>query len=116
MLRYRNTKTVVNGITFDSKKESKYYIYLKSLLANGTIQNLELQPRFELQEGFRGPDGAWIRPITYVADFKYTVPGTGETVVVDVKSRITEQDAVYRMKRKMFIYKYPTLKFVEIVK
>ncbi len=113
--KYRNQKTVVDGIRFDSKKEANYYTYLKALQAAGKIKNLSLQPRFELQPGYRAPDGQWVRPVAYVADFKYTDTVTGQTVIVDVKSKITEMNPVYRLKRKFFLYKYKDLVFKEIV-
>lgn len=113
--KYKNKKTFVDGIKFDSQKESRYYTYLKALKAAGKIKDLELQPRFELQPGYRGADGQWVRPVAYVADFRYTDTTTNQRVVVDVKSKITEMNPVYRLKRKFFLYKYRDLIFKEIV-
>ena len=113
--KYRNVKTTVDGFTFDSKKEAVYYRQLKLLLAAGKIRDLDLQPRFELQPGYRAPGGVWIRPITYVADFRYVEAENNQEVVVDVKSRITEQNPVYRLKRKLLLYRYPKIKFVEVL-
>lgn len=113
--KYNNAKTEVDGHVFDSKKEAKYYTYLKALQSAGKIKNLELQPRYELQPGYRGRGGVWVRPISYVADFRYKDVVDGTIVVVDVKSKITESNPVYRLKRKLFLYRYPDVIFREIV-
>ena len=46
--KYRNIKTEVDGIKFDSKREAQRYQELKLLEKGGVISNLELQPKFEL--------------------------------------------------------------------
>mgnify|MGYP003141561719 CR=1 FL=1 len=46
--KYRNVKTSVNGITFDSKKEAGRYTELLLLKGQGAIKDLELQPSFDL--------------------------------------------------------------------
>jgi hypothetical protein len=46
--KYRNIKTIVDGITFASKKEAKRYSELKLLERAGMITDLELQPAFNL--------------------------------------------------------------------
>ena len=53
MNKYRNKKTQVNMYVFDSIAESKRYKELALLQRAGEIQNLELQPRFLLQESFK---------------------------------------------------------------
>lgn len=98
--KYNAKKTVVNGITFDSKREAERYEKLLKMLKAGAISHLELQPDFELQEGFECK-GKKYRPIIYKADFAYM---EGDTYVVeDVKGMETD---VFKMKRKMFIHKY----------
>lgn len=98
--KYGAEKTTVDGITFDSKKESERYSELLLLERSGAISNLELQPKFELQEGFR-LDGHAIRGITYVADFSYVF--RGKRIVEDVKGMKTQ---VYSLKKKLFLHKY----------
>ncbi len=70
MNKYRNKKVIVDGEEFDSKKEGNRYKELKLLLKAGKISNLELQPRFLLQDGFK-KNGRTFRKIEYIADFKY---------------------------------------------
>lgn len=100
--KYNAKKVTVDGIRFDSKREAKRYEELKELEAAGVISQLELQPRFELQEGFKYK-GRAIRKIEYVADFKYLEMKQGLWVVEDVKGMKTD---VYKLKKKLFLYKY----------
>lgn len=70
MNKYRNKKVIVDDYIFDSIQESRRYKELKLLLRAGEISNLQLQPRFLLQEGFK-KNGRTYRKIEYVADFMY---------------------------------------------
>ena len=70
MNKYRNKKTQVNMYVFDSIAESKRYKELALLQRAGEIQNLELQPRFLLQESFK-KNGKTYRKFEYRADFMY---------------------------------------------
>lgn len=106
--KYSSAKTDIDGITFDSKKESEFYAELKLRERAGEISHLRLQPRYLLQEAFKR-DGKQYREIEYVADFEYIENGV--TVVVDVKGFRT---AVYMIKRKLFLYRYgDKVKFIE---
>ena len=108
--KFHAQKTVVDGVTYDSKKESKRTIELQYLEKAGKIKNLEMQKRFILQEGFVNNEGQKIRPISYLADFYYEQ--NGQKVVEDVKSPATRTQ-VYSLKKKMFWFKNPDIKFVE---
>lgn len=117
--KFNNQKTWVDGISFDSKKEAKRYGELKQLEKAGRILNLTLQPKFVLQEGFYDSrfgtrkDGSprKVTAITYVADFQYVE--AEETVVEDVKSKITRQHPVYLLKKKLFLAKFKDVVFRE---
>lgn len=100
--KYHARKTEVDGVLFDSVKESERYRTLKLLERAGEIKNLKLQPRFLLQEPFMC-DGKRERKIEYVADFQYE--RNGRIVIEDVKSSPTRTQA-YKIKRKLFLYKY----------
>ena len=102
--KYKNEKTIVDGIQFDSIKEAEYYCKLKILKKAGEIKDFGLQPRFELQPAFE-KNGVKYQPITYVADF-VIVNNDGTTDVVDVKGFETQ---VFKIKKKLFEYKYPEL-------
>ena len=101
--KYKNKKTQVDMYIFDSAKEAKRYRELKLLEMVGEISNLELQPRFLLQESFK-KNGKTYRKIEYVADFKYIEKG--KTKVEDVKGLQTD---VFKIKHKLFEKKYPDL-------
>jgi hypothetical protein len=108
--KYGNKKTVVDGITFDSRAEAKYYEQLKWLKQAKQIKDFMLQPRFILQEAFK-KNGKTIRKIEYVADFEiHNLDGTVE--IVDVKGHETKE---FLLKKKLFEKKYEfTLKLVTL--
>jgi hypothetical protein len=100
--KYKAKKTTIDGITFDSNAEARRYQQLKLLERAGEIQNLSLQPCFLLQEGFVNVyTNRKERAIEYVGDFMYSEGD--RTVVEDVKGFKT---ADYKIKRKLFLYKY----------
>ena len=101
--KYKNQKVLVDNILFDSKKEANYYTKLKILRDAGKISGLRLQEKFILHPSFK-LNGKTYRAITYVADFVYK--DDKGMHVVDVKSEATRKDKVYRLKKKMFAYKY----------
>lgn len=102
--KYNARKTVADGITFDSRKEAARYGELKLMEKAGEIYNLELQPRFLLQDKYKY-NGKTVRKLEYVADFRYT-DANGATVVEDVKGVKTE---AYKIKKKIFLCKYGEL-------
>lgn len=106
--KYHAQKTVVNGITFDSKKESKHWLKLKYLESTGVISNLQRQVSFELQPAYVNNQGKKIRAINYIADFVYEQDN--KIYVMDSKGMRTKE---YILKRKMFEFKYPGYIFVE---
>lgn len=76
--KFRAVKTVVDGITFDSKREAAFYGELKQLEKAGRVCAVELQPRFPLQVGAEVIG-------TYRADFRFFDVDQGRERVVDVK-------------------------------
>lgn len=104
--KYKNIKTKVDGIKFDSKAEAKRYIELKMLLKGKYITDLELQPKFELQPKYINNKREHIRAIIYKADFMYIENGI--TIVEDVKGVETKD---FKLKKKILEYKYPDIDF-----
>lgn len=100
MNKYRNKKIVIDRYVFDSIAEGKRYRELSLLEKAGEIYNLELQPKFLLQESFK-KNGKTYRAINYVADFKYIKDS--KTIVEDVKGMETKE---FKIKRKLFEKKY----------
>ena len=89
--KYGAKKTVVDGIKFDSKRESERYKELKLLEKAGEIADLSLQVRFDfvingVKLGF------------YKADFSYWDDNNNRSVVEDVKGFKTP---VYNLKKKL---------------
>lgn len=101
MSKYHNKKVQVDMYVFDSIAESRRYKELKLLEQAGEISELELQPRFLLQERFK-KNGKTFRKIEYIADFQYIE--NGRLVIEDVKGKETE---VFKLKRKLFEHEYP---------
>ena len=102
MSKYFSKKVILDGLKFDSKKESEYYLYLKSELEKGNIYDLELQKEYVLQDSFK-IENKTRRKITYKADFSYVTAKDDKLHVVDVKGFKTD---VYRLKKKLFEKKY----------
>ena len=102
--KYHNRKTVVDGITFDSKHEAERYKELQLLLRAKEIFNLRLQVPYELMPTIK-VNGVTFRSIKYVADFVYE-DKNGETIVEDAKGMRTD---VYKMKRKLMAYVHKTI-------
>lgn len=100
-MKYRNKRTVIGGITFDSKKEANRYCELKLLEKAGVIKNLELQKKFVLIPA-QMIDGKLIeRECSYRADFVYE---TKDGIVAeDTKGFRT---AEYKIKRKLMLERY----------
>jgi hypothetical protein len=101
--KYNNKKVKFMGKSFDSQMEAGYYEYLLNFYPQDLI---ELHPVFELQPSFIYDDSS-IRPITYEADFKIG------SRVYDVKGMCTD---VFKIKAKLFKYKYPLLELILITK
>ena len=106
--KYHNTKTVADGIKFDSKLEAERYAQLKILERAGVIRKLELQPSFELLPSFRKNGKTW-RRIVYKADFRYILSDGDRIIIEDVKGSTAVITDVFRLKQKLFEYKYPEL-------
>ena len=99
-MKYNNTKTTIDGIKFDSIRESNRYRELKLLEKAGHITDLVLQPKFELIPKYT-INGRNVRKMEYIADFQYTE--NGKTVVEDAKGFKTKD---YLIKKKLFEYQY----------
>lgn len=90
MSKYNNKKTIIDGITFDSKAEGEYYKTLLQLKNAGQVSKIELQKPFKIVV-----NGVLI--CTYRADFEVHY-ANGKVEVVDVKGMKT---AIYNLKKKL---------------
>lgn len=108
--KYGNKKVLVDGISFDSKREANRYIELKMMVRSGEISDLELQKEYELIPSQyeklprqKGKPKCLERSVKYIADFVYKDNRTGECVVEDTKGVRTPE---YIIKRKLLLYIY----------
>lgn len=101
------SKRTFNNITFASKLEMNYYkdVILPNVESK-QISYFELQKKYELQPSFQLNEKI-IKAITYVADF-YVEYSNGEIEVIDTKGF---PDNTAKLKRKLFWYKYPNIKY-----
>jgi|688.fasta_scaffold583151_1 hypothetical protein len=100
-MKYRNTKTEIDGIKFDSKKEAERYRLLKHWQDSKVICDLQTQVKYQLIPN-QYIDGELVeRAVKYIADFVYRHYGI--IVVEDVKGMKTRD---YIIKRKLMLDKY----------
>lgn len=100
MSKYNARKTVIDGITFDSKREAGRYTELKLLERIGEIDALSVHPVYTLVDAFECR-GVRERAIKYIGDFQYIE--NGNLVCEDVKG---VQTKVFMIKRKLFLLRY----------
>lgn len=111
--KYNAKKTIVDGQTFDSKKEALHWLELKAMQERGEIYNLSRQVKFLLIDAQREPDtvgarggvkkGKLIeREAAYIADFTYR-DVEGNLIVEDTKGVKTPD---YILKRKLMLERY----------
>lgn len=98
--KYRNRRTVVDGISFASAKEARRYGELLLLQKAGQIADLKLQPRIKLQAG-------GVHICDYVADFFYYARDSAPfndfdygPIYEDCKGFKTP---IYRLKKKLVL-------------
>ena len=119
MNKYYNIKTKTSdGLIFDSHKEARRWEQLLIMQKAGEITHLERQVTYDLipaqyesyerfsKKGERLQDGQRLieRKTSYIADFRYTIANTGETVVEDAKGykRGPAYD-LFTIKRKLML-------------
>lgn len=108
--KFGNKRVTVDGIRFDSKKEAKFYLFLRECEKKGEISDLQLQVPYELIPAIYEDQVIHLKTkdkvvtkcvqkaVHYVADFVYTETATGIQAVVDTKGYRTE---AYKLKKKM---------------
>lgn len=102
--KYNAVKQTIDGYTFDSRVEAHRYTELLLAREAGIIRSLSVHPVFELQPAFVDSSGKKQRAINYEADFVYIEDG--KQIVEDIKGFATQ---AFKLKAKMFMYRYPKL-------
>lgn len=88
--KFGNEKQEADGLKFDSKKEYKRYVQLKTMQRCGLITDLQHHKVYEIAPGVKFPSKkSKSQPRYYEADFVYVDTKTGMTIVEDVKSEAT---------------------------
>ena len=117
--KYKNKKVVIDGITFDSKKEAGRYKELNTLERAGIIQKLQRQVKYVLIPAqYERTSSVYVkgsnkgkpkkgrlieRECAYYADFVYMQ--NGNTIVEDVKGyRDGQAYNLFVIKRKLMLY------------
>ena len=96
MRKYRNTPVVVDGVRFDSKRESIRYHVLRLLERSGDIKDLKRQVRYPLHVN-------GVKVGEYRGDFQYFDCLTGQLTTEDTKGFVTD---LFRWKAKHFAAEY----------
>ena len=86
--KYGAKKTEVNGVVFDSKLESKFYVELLFRKKAGEIKSIQHQPKVYLSKA----------KILYKPDF-FVIESSGKEYYVDVKGF---QTAVFNIKVRLW--------------
>ncbi|HWQ64827.1 MAG TPA: DUF1064 domain-containing protein [Methanospirillum sp.] len=108
--KYHNIKTIVDDITFDSKKEARRYLDLKLLQRAGEVVSYFRQPEFVIINKHRNPwTGKMERENKYRGDFAVKYKGMNHWVIEDVKGGDATKTKDFLLKRKLFIIRYPCL-------
>lgn len=109
--KYNAKKAEVDGIMFDSQKEARKYAELKLLQRAGGVTEIELQPKFNLLQGFKYR-GKKIQGVTYTADFLVSYRD-GRKQIIETKGYKTRD---YILRKKMLLLKIkddPSIEFIE---
>lgn len=101
--KIRHNRVECDGYKFDSQQEKDYYLVLKNKLICGEIRDIKIHPSYTLQEKFT-KNGKNYRKIYYSADFAFYDVAKSKYRVIDVKGFETP---VFKLKHKLFEYKYP---------
>lgn len=89
--KFKNIKTVVDGIKFDSKKEAKRYGELILMQRSKQIYGLKTQVKYDIVIND-------VKVCRYIADFTYKCANADTITVEDCKGFRT---SIYRLKKKL---------------
>lgn len=98
--KYRNVRTMIDGIWFDSKLEARYYNDLKLRLAAGGIAGFSYKAKFILT-----PEAEGMRKSEYITDF-IIFHNDNTYEIIDTKGVRTKE---YILKMKYMKDKYPKI-------
>lgn len=100
--KYNNVITYIDGIKFDSIKESERYLELLILLRCKKITNLKCHVPFELvQKELLAGETRVKSAMKYICDFYYYDVEKKKMIIEDVKSPSTKKNRIYRNKKHL---------------
>ena len=115
--KYNAARIEYEGKKFDSRKELRFYLYLKDLEKEKIIKDIKRQVKYEIQAKFKYGNKT-IRSINYIADFTCVVLDVdkfksaigcnneeikeNQVIILDTKGYKTE---VYKIKYKLMLYR-----------
>lgn len=91
--RQPHKRVIIDGITFASATEGKFYVVLKTWRSAGRITAIECHPSFAIQAMFVNPRGIKRQARKHTPDFRVTLPD-GSTRVYEVKGAQRRNGAV----------------------
>lgn len=92
-MKYKNKKVTVDGIIFDSIKESRRYTELKLLKRANEIKDFIMQKKFYFVINNQ-------KVCSYICDFE-VINNDGSIDIEDVKSEYTRKLPIYSIKKKL---------------
>lgn len=99
-----------DGYTFQSGAECNRYKQLVLFVRSGQITHfLVHEPRLIVIDAFTDRYGTRHKPTHYIPDFSYIEHGI--QVIEDVKGGKATRTAVFEIKRKLILQRYPQLDF-----
>lgn len=111
--KYGAKKVQLDGYTFDSQLEAQRWQQLQILLTAGAIRELS-EPHKEYTIVDKTlVRGKWERAVKHEVDFDYVETTTHQHVVEDVKGYAT---AVWKLKRRLFVERYPHIEYRIVTK
>ena len=100
--KYKNRKIENEDGKFDLAKEYRRFKELQILQRAGVISGLTCQATYVLAESVKFSGEPRAKPaLRYVVDFQYVE--NGKLVVEDVKSKITKENPVFRIKKHLMM-------------
>ena len=114
MTKYHAKKTTIDGITFASRLEATRFQQLRLLEQAGEINNLTLQPEFQIFIGRRdSKTGEKVKSRYYVGDFMY-IDKTGHKVIVEDTKGVETPE--FRHKWDVVRSLYPAYEFRKVTR
>lgn len=114
--KFKNKKTTIDNIVFDSKREGQRWLFLKEKEKAGEISNLQRQVKFELIPPIYEEQTIQLKTkekvinkllqkgIYYICDFQYEKDG--EVITEDIKIAPHLIPKEYLLKEKLMFWKY----------